>query len=115
MLALPAGHHCKSCQRLPFVNRGQAQTEGTMERAPDRIVIIFEGGLPRTVIATTPTEALLVDLDIEGAEDCELMRVGKNMTPAVVRIMEVESDPDLVKDYFDAFEKTFSAAEGHSP
>jgi hypothetical protein len=80
-----------------------------MEETMDRIVIILEGGLPQTLIASCPAEALLVDLDTEGAEECEIMQIGNDMTPAVVRIMEAENDPGLVKEYFDAFEKTLPA------
>jgi hypothetical protein len=76
----------------------------------DKIVIIIDGGLPQAVIATRPTWALFIDLDIEGAEDDELMATGMNMAPAVARIVEVTNDAKLVQEYFGNFDKCFPEA-----
>jgi hypothetical protein len=80
------------------------------ERNMDKIVIIIDGGLPQAVIATRPTQALFIDFDTEGAEDDELMPTGKNMAPAVARIVEVTNDAKLVQDYFDNFDRCFPEA-----
>lgn len=76
----------------------------------DKIVIIMDGGLPQAVIATRPTQALFIDFDIEGAEDDELMPTGRDMVPAVARIVEVTTDPNLIQEYFDNLDRCFPEA-----
>ena len=81
----------------------------------EKIVIILEGGLPQAIIATKPTDALLIDLDTEGAEECELMRVGQKKISAVVRMIEVSNDPGLAHEYFDTFDKSLQGGDESTP
>jgi len=67
----------------------------------NRIVIVIEGGLVQSVMSDEKTEVLVLDLDTEGADAAELIRVsGQDMAATH---SESVVHPSLVDEAFEAY------------
>ena len=86
----------------------------------NRIVIVLEGGLVQAVMSDEKTEVLVLDLDTEGADADELIRVsGQDMAATH---SESVVHPSLVDEAFEAYDQSYDddqdresyAAEGRA-
>ena len=76
----------------------------------NRIVILVKGGLVSDVLSDGPAEVLVLDMDTEGADEEEIMRLWDY--EAAPSCFEAAIHPSLVDEAYDVYEERFSGVSG---
>lgn len=76
----------------------------------NRIVILVKGGLVSDVLSDGPTEILVLDMDVEGADEDEIIRLWNY--DAAPSYFEAAIHPSMVDEAFDIYDQRFDGLSG---